>query len=125
MEKAYLFSIKGAVYILTEDGSLKSSYVTYGFLKEIIVRQEEILTEMFQKQLREYESKFNVVKILEGGDKKELSSSVEKYISYLKANYSNNDYKYWENYLLLEINNNKSSFDFYNKNIWQKIEALC
>ncbi|MAQ77157.1 hypothetical protein CL684_01385 [Candidatus Campbellbacteria bacterium] len=118
MEKAYIFNIEGILYILRENGRLQLTRLLFGFKRETREIQEKLLIEMFQETLEEEKDKFDLIKVIGNEEKKGLSSAIEKYIIYLKENFSNDEFKYWEKDLI-ELNH--ESFDFYNKNIWKKL----
>lgn len=120
MKNIYVFSMKGIVYAIDEDGQKNMSSVTFGFTWKPKDLQEKLLIGSFKRFTEELKNNYIVINVINEDTKEGLIQAIKKLIVYTKINFSNGDDESWEEDL---AHIKEDSFDIYNKNIWQIINS--
>jgi hypothetical protein len=119
MEKIFLFCVDGLICGVTEDGSPAYSQTMFGFKKDPWEMKEKNLKDMFTKAANELKEKYTVVFATTEDVKKDLEIVLQKTLEDQKIRFSNNDWEYWQKYLLYVRN---QDFDLHNANIVSKLD---
>jgi hypothetical protein len=119
MKKLFMFSIKGIVYAVSENGHTKGTSVVYGFLQDSPAIRERSMVEQFMEMSQKYATQYEIARVVEQNEKDNLIEIID----HLKTTAApREDASYWER---AANDVRETFFDCFNKEIWEKIDALA